>query len=64
MTNPVVVIGTYDNRRVAEVDYEDIARNRELLRAEKVYAVALVERSDSGKVKIASCGRLGARNWS
>jgi len=52
MTNPVVVIGTYDNRRVAEVDYEDIARNRELLRAEKVYAVALVERSDSGKVKI------------
>jgi uncharacterized membrane protein len=52
MSNAVIVIGTYENRRVAEVDYEDIARNRELLRAEKVYAVALVERSESGKVKI------------
>jgi uncharacterized membrane protein len=52
MGNAVIVIGTYENRRLAEVDYEDIALNRELLRAEKVYAVALVERTPAGKVKI------------
>jgi len=52
MGNAVIVIGTYENRRLAEVDYEDIARNRDLLRSEKVYAVALVERTDAGKVKI------------
>ena len=52
MSNAVIVIGTYENRRLAEVDYEDIARNRDLLRAEKVYAVALVERTDGGKVKV------------
>jgi uncharacterized membrane protein len=50
--NAVIVIGTYPNRRLAEVDYEDIARNRDLLRAEKVYAVALVERTDGGKIKV------------
>lgn len=52
MTHPVIVIGTYDNRHRAELDYDHIARNREELWSEKIYALALVERASTGKVKV------------
>lgn len=52
MTHPVIVIGTYDNRHRAELDYEHIAKNREELWSEKIYALALVERASTGKVKV------------
>jgi uncharacterized membrane protein len=52
MSNPVIVVGTYDNRHRAELDYEHIAKNREELWAERIYAIALVERTAVGKVKV------------
>jgi uncharacterized membrane protein len=52
MAHPVIVVGTYDNRHRAELDYEHIAKNREELWSERIYALALVERSSTGKVKV------------
>jgi|SRR4051794_36292434 uncharacterized membrane protein len=52
MTHPVIVVGTYDNRHRAESDYEHIAKNREELWRERIYAIALVERQSTGKVKV------------
>jgi uncharacterized membrane protein len=52
MAHPVIVVGTYDNRHRAEVDYEHIAKNREELWSERIYALALVERSSTGKAKV------------
>ncbi|HUW16895.1 MAG TPA: DUF1269 domain-containing protein [Actinomycetes bacterium] len=52
MANPVIVVGTYDNRHRAEIDYENIAKNREELWHERIYALALVERTSAGKVKV------------
>jgi uncharacterized membrane protein len=52
MANPVIVVGTYDNRHRAELDYEHIARNREEIWHERIYALALVERTTTGKAKV------------
>jgi uncharacterized membrane protein len=52
MSNPVIVVGTYTNRRRAEVDYEHFAKNRDELWAERIYALELVERSACGKLQI------------
>jgi len=52
MSNPVIVIGTYDNRHRAELDYRQIAQNHAEVWHERIYALALVERSDSGKAKV------------
>lgn len=52
MSNPVIVVGTYDNRHRAELDYEHIARNRDELWQERIYALALVERTSAGKAKV------------
>jgi uncharacterized membrane protein len=52
MAHPVIVVGTYDNRHRAEMDYEHIAKSREELWNERIYAIALVERSSTGKVKV------------
>ena len=52
MAHPVIVVGTYDNRHRAELDYEHIAKNRDELWSERIYALALVERSSSGKAKV------------
>jgi uncharacterized membrane protein len=52
MSHPVIVVGTYDNRHRAELDYEHIAKNREELWSERIYAIALVERTSTGKVKV------------
>lgn len=52
MSHPVIVVGTYDNRHRAELDYEHIAKNREELWNERIYAIALVERTSTGKVKV------------
>ena len=52
MSNPVIVVGTYDNRHRAELDYEHMAKNREEIWKERLYALALVERTPSGKVKV------------
>jgi uncharacterized membrane protein len=52
MAHPVIVVGTYDNRHRAELDYEHIAKNREELWNERIYAIALVERTSTGKVKV------------
>jgi uncharacterized membrane protein len=52
MAHPVIVVGTYDNRHRAELDYEHIAKNREELWNERIYALALVERSSTGKAKV------------
>ncbi len=60
MTHPVIVIGTYDNRHRAELDYEHIAKNREELWSEKIYALALVERASTGKVKVVNHLEPGA----
>jgi uncharacterized membrane protein len=52
MSNPVIVVGTYDNRHRAELDYEHVARNRAELWEERVYALALVERTEAGQAKV------------
>ena len=52
MAHPVIVVGTYENRHRAEMDYEHIAKNREELWNERIYAIALVERTSTGKVKV------------
>jgi uncharacterized membrane protein len=52
MAHPVIVVGTYDNRHRAELDYEHIAKNREELWNERIYAIALVERTAAGKAKV------------
>ena len=52
MAHPVIVVGTYDNRHRAELDYEHIAKNREELWSERIYALALVERTSTGKAKV------------
>ena len=52
MAHPVIVVGTYDNRHRAELDYEHIAKNRDELWSERIYAIALVERTASGKAKV------------
>lgn len=52
MAHPVIVVGTYDNRHRAELDYEHIAKNREELLKERIYAIALVERTSTGKAKV------------
>jgi uncharacterized membrane protein len=52
MAHPVIVVGTYENRHRAELDYEHIAKNRDELWSERVYAIALVERTASGKAKV------------
>ncbi len=52
MTHPVIVVGTYDNRHRAKLDYEHIAKNREELWNERIYAIALVERTAAGKAKV------------
>ena len=52
MAHPVIVVGTYDNRHRAELDYEHIAKNRDELWSERIYAIALVERDSTGKVKV------------
>jgi uncharacterized membrane protein len=52
MTHPVIVVGVYDNRHRAELDYQHIAKNREELWSERIYALALVERTSTGKAKI------------
>jgi uncharacterized membrane protein len=52
MAHPVIVVGTYDNRHRAELDYEHIAKNRDELWRERIYALALVERTSTGKAKV------------
>ncbi len=52
MAHPVIVVGTYENRHRAELDYEHIAKNREELWSERIYAIALVERTAAGKAKV------------
>jgi len=52
MAHPVIVVGTYNNRHRAELDYEHIAKNRDELWSERIYALALVERSSTGKAKV------------
>ncbi|MCZ3387948.1 MAG: DUF1269 domain-containing protein [Actinomycetia bacterium] len=52
MAHRVIVVGTYDNRHCAELDYEHIAKNREELWSERIYALALVERTSTGKAKV------------
>ena len=52
MAHPVIVVGTYDNRHRAELDYEHIAKNRDELWSERIYAIALVERDSTGKAKV------------
>lgn len=54
MSNPVIVVGTYHNRHRAELDYENLAKNREEMWKERLYALALVERKASGEVKVAN----------
>lgn len=54
MSNPVIVIGTYDNRYRAGLDYEHIAKNRGEIWQERIYALALVERTPTGKAKVVS----------
>ena len=54
MSNPVIVVGTYDNKHRAELDYENLAKNREEMWKERLYALALVERTATGKVKVAN----------
>jgi len=54
MSNPVIVVGTYDNRHRAELDYEHLAKNREEIWKERLYALAVVERTATGKVKVAN----------
>jgi len=52
MANPVILLGSYDNRRRAELDYEALSTHRAEIEGERAYAVALVERSPTGKAKI------------
>ena len=52
MSHPVIVIGVYNNRYRAELDYEQISKNREEMWKERLYALALVERSATGKVQV------------
>ncbi len=52
MANPVILLGSYDNRHRAELDYEALSTHRAEIEGERAYAVALVERSPSGKSKI------------
>jgi uncharacterized membrane protein len=52
MAHPVIVVGTYSNRHRAELDYEHIAKNREELWNDRIYALALVERTSTGKAKV------------
>jgi uncharacterized membrane protein len=52
MAHPIIVVGTYDNRHRAELDYEHIAKNRDELWRERIYALALVERTPTGKAKV------------
>ncbi|MFZ0323013.1 MAG: DUF1269 domain-containing protein [Actinomycetes bacterium] len=52
MSNPVIVLGSYPNRLLAEVDYEQLAGDRRELWDERIYALGLVERTASGKAKV------------
>ena len=52
MSNPVIVVGTYDNRHRAELDYEHIAKNRDGAVERAHLRLALVERTSTGKVKV------------
>ena len=52
MSNPVIVVGSYDNRLRAEADYEHLAANSRELWSERVYALGLVERTPTGKAKV------------
>ena len=52
MSNPTIVVGSYDNRHRAELDYQALSSNRAEIHGDRAYAVALVERSPSGKVKV------------
>ena len=52
MPNPVIVVGTYDNRLRAEADYSKIASDRNELWGARVYALGLVERTATGKAKV------------
>ncbi len=52
MSNPIIVVGSYDNRHRAELDYQALTGNRGEIHGERAYAIALVERSESGKVKV------------
>ena len=52
MSNPVIVVGSYNNRLRAEADYERIAKERRELWDERLYALGLVERTATGKAKV------------
>lgn len=52
MPNPVIVVGTYDNRLRAEGDYQRLAKDRNELWDARIYVIGLVERTSTGKVKI------------
>jgi uncharacterized membrane protein len=52
MANPVIVVGSYDNRLRAEADYEHLAKNARELWSERIYAIGLVERTTTGKAKV------------
>ncbi|HVQ88052.1 MAG TPA: DUF1269 domain-containing protein [Actinomycetes bacterium] len=52
MSNPIIVVGSYDNRHRAELDYSALSTHRAEIDGERAYAVALVERSETGKVKV------------
>jgi uncharacterized membrane protein len=52
MTNPVIVVGSYENRLRAEIDYEALAKQARELWDERVYALGLVERTQTGKAKV------------
>ena len=52
MSNPVIVVGSYENRLRAEIDYENLATKARELWDERVYALGLVERSETGKAKV------------
>ena len=52
MSNPVILLGSYDNRHRAELDYEALSTHRAEIDGHRAYAVALVERSPTGKSKV------------
>lgn len=52
MSNPVIVVGSYDNCLRAEADYERLASNARELWDERVYALGLVERTPAGHTRV------------
>jgi len=52
MSHPVIIVGGYDNRRRAELDFEALTSHKGEIQGHRAYAIALVERDSVGKVKI------------